>query len=196
MARSKSEGKRSAILSAAIRVFAAHGLSAATSSISQAAGVAEGTLFTYFPTKDDLLNALYRDIKLSVAQVLMSGFAANKDTRSKLRHIWNSYLKWGVSNPDQRKVLSQLKVSDKLTDESKAVGNAPFIEIEVMAREAIAQQVIRDVPLEFISAAMEALAETTMGFMAAYPSHAAKYGNFGFDVLWNGIVNTSIFSVS
>jgi AcrR family transcriptional regulator len=64
MARPKSEDKRNAILSAATEVFAERGLSAATSAISSAAGVAEGTLFTYFKTKDELINALYRETKL------------------------------------------------------------------------------------------------------------------------------------
>jgi len=60
-ARPKSEDKRNAILDAATRLFAERGLTAApTSEISKQAGIAEGTLFTYFKTKDDLINALYR----------------------------------------------------------------------------------------------------------------------------------------
>jgi AcrR family transcriptional regulator len=75
MARPKSEDKRNAILDAATRVFAERGLTAApTSEISKQAGVAEGTLFTYFKTKDDLMNALYREIKLELADAMMSGF--------------------------------------------------------------------------------------------------------------------------
>src|SRR5277367_4109427 len=74
MARPKSEDKRNAILSAATEVFAERGLSAATSAISTAAGVAEGTLFTYFKTKDELINALYREIKLELADAMMSEF--------------------------------------------------------------------------------------------------------------------------
>ena len=66
MARPKSEDKRNAILSAATEVFAERGLSAATSAISTAAGVAEVPLFTYFKTKDELINALYREIKLEL----------------------------------------------------------------------------------------------------------------------------------
>ena len=76
MARSKSEDKRNAILSAATQVFAERGLGAPTSAISQASGVAEGTLFTYFPTKDELINALYREIKLELADAMMSNFPA------------------------------------------------------------------------------------------------------------------------
>jgi AcrR family transcriptional regulator len=187
MARPRSDDKRDAILAAATSVFAEGGLSAPTSAISKAAGIAEGTLFTYFATKDDLLNALYRQIKLEVAEVLMSGFARKKDIRGKLRHIWDAFVSWGLANPERRKVLAQLLVSGKLTNETKAVGAAPFAEVEVMAREAIAQGAIRDLPLEFIVAMMEALTQATIELMAANPSSAAKYRTWGFEALWNGL---------
>jgi AcrR family transcriptional regulator len=60
VARPKSEDKRNAILDAATDLFAERGLAAApTAEISRRADVAEGTLFTYFETKDDLINSLY-----------------------------------------------------------------------------------------------------------------------------------------
>lgn len=187
MARARSDDKRDAILTAATCIFAEGGLSAPTSAVSKAAGIAEGTLFTYFPTKDDLLNALYRQIKLELAGVLMSGFARKKDIRGKIQHIWDAFLSWGLANPERRRVLAQLVVSSKLTKETKAVGAAPFAELEVMAQEAIAQGTIRDFPLEFIVAMMEALTQATIELMAANPSAAARYRTYGFDVLWNGL---------
>ena len=84
MARAKSEDKRNAILSAATEVFAERGLAAATSAISHAAGVAEGTLFTYFGTKDELINALYCAIKLELADAMMSGFPRKQSVRNRL----------------------------------------------------------------------------------------------------------------
>jgi AcrR family transcriptional regulator len=74
-------------------------LGAATSAISSAAGVAEGTLFTYFPTKDELVNALYREIKLELADAMMSGFPRKKNIRTRLQHIWDGYVHWGLANP-------------------------------------------------------------------------------------------------
>jgi AcrR family transcriptional regulator len=187
MARLKSDDKREAILSAATAVFAEGGLSAPTSAVSKAAGIAEGTLFTYFPTKDDLLNALYRQIKLELAEVLMSGFARKNDVRAKLQHIWDAFIEWGAENREKRKVLAQLVVSDKLTKETKAVGAAPFAEVEVMGREAIAQGVIRDFPLEFLIAMMEAMTQATIELIAANPAKASKYRALGFEALWNGL---------
>src|SRR3979411_3117165 len=138
MAPPKREDKRNAILDAATRVFAESGLTAAaTSEISKEAGVAEGTLFTYFKTKDDLMNALYREIKLELADAMMSGFPRKKSVRTRLRHVWDSYVNWGVMNPEQRKVLAQLQVSGMLSKESIEAGSAPFVEMQNMTRDAI-----------------------------------------------------------
>src|SRR6202795_2431622 len=115
MARPKSEDKRNAILDAATRLFAERGLTAApTSEISKLAGVAEGTLFTYFETKDDLINALYREIKLELADAMMSDFPRKKNIRTRLRHVWDRYVNWGVANPTPRTGLAQLTVSEVL----------------------------------------------------------------------------------
>src|SRR5262249_15976998 len=183
----KGDDKREALLWEAIEVFAQRGLSAPTAAVSKAAGVAEGTLFTYFPTKDDLTNALYREIKLELAGILMSDFAKKKDVRSKLQHIWESYVNWGSAQSAKRIVLAQLQLSDRLTEETKPIGSAPFSGIQVMAREAIAEGTLRGLPVEFVTATLEALAQSTMYLMAAHPSKARAYRAAGFEVLWNGL---------
>jgi AcrR family transcriptional regulator len=189
VARPKSEDKRNAILDAATRLFAERGLTAApTSEISKQAGVAEGTLFTYFKTKDDLINALYREIKLELADAMMSGFPRKKNIRTRLRHIWDRYVNWGIANPKQRKVLAQLQVSEVLTKESKDVAGAPFVEFQIMIRDAIEQRVFRnDVPEELISKSLAALVEATIDLTASNRSKAKQYRDSGFQVFWAGI---------
>jgi AcrR family transcriptional regulator len=187
MARPKSEDKRNAILSAATEVFAERGLSAATSAISSAAGVAEGTLFTYFKTKDELVNALYREIKLEVADTLMSGFPRKQSVRRRLEYVWDQYVAWGVANPLQHKVLKQIEVWGGLTGESKAAGMAPFVEIQRMTDDAVAQSIVKDLPQRFISATLNVLAETTMEFIRQDPKKAETYRSAGFEMLWAGI---------
>jgi AcrR family transcriptional regulator len=190
VARPKSEDKRNAILDAATRVFAERGLTAApTSEISKQAGVAEGTLFTYFKTKDDLINALYREIKLELADAMMSGFPRKKSVRTRLRHVWDCYVNWGVKNPQPRKVLAQLQVSGMLSKESIEAGSAPFVEIEYMTRDAIDRHIFRgDLPIELISKMLGALAEATMDLIVLKPAMANKYRHGGFEIYWAGIV--------
>ena len=189
MARPKSGDKRNAILNAATRVFADRGLAdAPTSEISKRAGVAEGTLFTYFKTKDDLINSLYRKIKLEVADVMMSDFPRKKNVRARLKHVWDSYAKWGVANPKQRKVLAQLQVSDLLGKEAREAGSAPFVEIQTMTRDAMVQRVLRDdLAVELVSKTLGAMAEATMDLMVLHPSKANEYRDSGFEMFWAGI---------
>jgi AcrR family transcriptional regulator len=188
MARPKSEDKRNAILDAAIGVFATRGVwSTPTSAISRAASVAEGTLFTYFSTKDELVNELYRTLKLELADVLLATFPKTADLRSKFYHLWERYVHWGAANPDKVKVMAQLQVSDKITADSKAVGYAPFAEIERLATDIITSQQIHDYPVSFIAAMFNSMAETTMAAIAQDRNPNIDYCASGFEVLWRGL---------
>jgi AcrR family transcriptional regulator len=189
VARPKSEDRRNAILDAATRLFAERGLAAApTSEISKRAGVAEGTLFTYFRTKDGLINSLYREIKLELADAMMSDFPRKKNVRTRLRHIWDRYVNWGIANPKQRKVLAQLTVSEVLTKESREAGSAPFVEFRIMIRDAIEQRIFRnDLPVELISKSLAALVEATIDLTVSKRSKAKQYRDSGFQLFWAAV---------
>jgi AcrR family transcriptional regulator len=53
---------RARILAAADAVFAERGAAASTEDVAARAGVAVGTVFRHFPTKDDLLRAVLKDL--------------------------------------------------------------------------------------------------------------------------------------
>src|SRR5271154_1329986 len=100
MARLKSEEKRKALLDAATQVFANRGLSASTASITNAAGLAEGTLFIYFKGKDELINSLYEEIKQDLAEAMLSQYPRKASVRDRTQHVWNKYVAWGFEKPD------------------------------------------------------------------------------------------------
>jgi AcrR family transcriptional regulator len=188
MARPKSEDKRNAILAAATQVFAERGLAASpTSAISRAAGVAEGTLFTYFGTKDVLMNELYREIKAEIAETVLPDFPRGAPARAQLAHVWEHFVDWGAANPDKCLVIAQLGLTSGLTDDTRAAGMRPFLALETLMRASVADGTLRDYPVAYIAATMNALAETTMQFMRAEPKHAARYRGQGFELFWNGI---------
>jgi AcrR family transcriptional regulator len=189
MARPKSEDKRKAILTAATQVFAERGLGhSPTSEISRRAGVAEGTLFTYFKTKDELVCALYQELKQQMAGAMMLEFQRQTSVRDSLRLIWDGYVNWGVHHPEQRKVLAQLQVSNTVTPEARAAGAAPFSEIEALARDAVESEIVRDdFSLEFVATMLTALAEATMEMMSRNPPLADLHRTNGFEMFWGGI---------
>jgi AcrR family transcriptional regulator len=188
MARPRSEDKRNAILTAATEVFADRGLGAATSAISAAAGIAEGTLFTYFKTKDELVNALYRELKLEAGDAIMAGYPRRKSIKERLRHVWNAQVAWGLEHPKAFQTLRQMEVWSGLTPAARAAGAAPFAEVQAMAETDEGIRLIRPhLSVEVISATMKALAETTMEFIRQAPRKADRHRETGFDMLWAAI---------
>lgn len=188
MARPKSEDKRNAILEAAITIFAQRGVwSTPTSAISRAAGVAEGTLFTYFATKEILVNELYRGLKRELSDVLLAGYPEDADIQAQCYHIWERCIRWGVANPDKFKVIEQLRVSDQITEESRTVGYAALARLERVATESIQNGLIRNYPVAFIAALFDTLAQTTMTFVAQQGTNDIDYCAAGFEVFWKGI---------
>jgi AcrR family transcriptional regulator len=185
MARPLSEEKRNSILSAAAQVVAELGISAPTSRIAKEAGVAEGTIFTYFSNKDVLLNQLYLELKQEVAIELMTNFPLGKDLSEKVQHVWMSYVYWAVSNRDKRRAMQQLGVSNYISDETRHLTHEFLSEIDSMLQELSDHE--KQVSPEFITAVMTSLSETTVDFMMQYPAKADEYAETGLRVFKSAI---------
>ncbi len=188
MARPRSEDKRNAILDAATRVIAVEGVSAPTAKIAKLAGVAEGTLFTYFSNKDELLNELYLQLKTQLRQTMATeALKATKSLKATALHAWTHYVNWGVANPDKRKVLAQLSVSERITPESRAAGMVGFTELNAFLSQACGSKILRQQSAAFVGALLGAIAETSMDFMTRDPARAPQYSQAGFEAFWSAL---------
>jgi AcrR family transcriptional regulator len=187
MARPLSDEKRTAILQAATEVVATLGVGAPTAKIAKVAGVAEGTLFTYFANKDELLNHLYLDLKASLRDAMMADYPSGKSLIDRGRHAWDRYIGWGSAHPLKRKAMNQLAVSDRITEENKRSGAQAFGEVEEMIRESLARGPLKDLPPAFGAALFGAIAETTMDFIAREPTRAQHYTRAGFEAYWRAV---------
>jgi AcrR family transcriptional regulator len=187
MARPRSDDKRKAILAAATQVVAEQGIGAPTAKIARLAGVAEGSLFTYFSNKDELLNQLYVELKGELGELMMAGFPSRAATKAKVKHAWQRFVSWGVAHPHKRKALAQLGVSDRLSEQSRAAGMRAFAEMSELLSETLAGGSLRGCPDNFVGSLMGAMAETTMDYMSRDPKTAETYASAGFEAFWNAV---------
>ena len=109
-------------MAAAARVIAKRGLNATTALIAEEAGVSNGSLFTYFETKSELLNQLYVELKGEMAAAVLHGLPADRDVREQMAHVWAGWLGWAASHPDKRRALAQLSVLEEIGPKSREVG--------------------------------------------------------------------------
>jgi AcrR family transcriptional regulator len=187
MARPRSEGKRNAIMAAATRVIVTHGLSAPTAMIAREAGVSNGSLFTYFETKADLLNQLYLELKAEMASTALEGLPAEANLRDQTFHVWSKWMGWAVANPEKRRALAQLGVSDEITPATRAAGYKTMRSLADLTEQVRATGPLRNVSLAFVGAIMNSLAEATMDFMIQDKANAEQHCKVGFEACWRAM---------
>ncbi|WP_439238323.1 TetR/AcrR family transcriptional regulator [Klebsiella pneumoniae] len=180
MARPKSEDKKQALLEAATAAFAQSGIAASTSAIARSAGVAEGTLFRYFATKDELLNELYLAIKLRLVR-------NEKRPKENARNIWNSYIDWGVRNPMEHKALRRMALSERITDETRRQVKESFPELNEMCQLSVKEIFLSEAYRAFGDALFLSLAETTIEFASHDPQRAREIIALGFEAMWHAL---------
>lgn len=184
MARPKSEDKKQALLEAATQAIAQSGIAASTAVIARNAGVAEGTLFRYFATKDELINTLYLHLKQDLCQsMIMELDRSITDAKMMTRFIWNSYISWGLNHPARHRAIRQLAVSEKLTKETEQRADDMFPELRDLCHRSVLMVFMSDEYRAFGDGLFLALAETTMDFAARDPARAGEYIALGFEAM-------------
>lgn len=140
--------RRTQIIAAATRLFLDEGVGVSTARIARAAGVANGTLFNVFPTKQDLIDAIYKDAKAA-----MFASAPNRSgvplVRETLRANWDGYLDWAGRNPETRRVMHLLLDAGLASARTQAEVNeiaAPHI---AWVQKALEDGVIRGPSVSF-----------------------------------------------
>ena len=184
MARPKSEDKKQALLDAATSAIAQSGIAASTALIARSAGVAEGTLFRYFATKDDLLNALYLHLKSDLCQAMLAGLVENVSPKEFTHNIWNSYIDWGVRNPAGHHAIRRMAVSEKITAETIEQVRAMFPELQKLCQRSVRAVFMSDDFRAFGDALFLSLAEATIEFASREPLRADKLKALGFEAMW------------
>ncbi len=80
--------KHERMLRAAVRVFARKGFYASrVAEIARAAGVADGTIYLYFKSKDELLTSLFEDRIVRLLALLRDEVAREPDAPARLRRL-------------------------------------------------------------------------------------------------------------
>lgn len=123
--------KREAILRAATRVFARNGyFNSKVADIARVAGVADGTVYLYFKSKEEILHSIFdRNTTEAIAEGRRQ-LAEIADPREKLRRIAALHLERLGADRDLAVVFQvELRGSTKFMEEFSAAGLAEYLRV-------------------------------------------------------------------
>lgn len=132
--------KRTLVLDAALKLFVENGFhGTATSVIAKEAGVANGTLFQHFKTKDDLVIALYIGIKEELATHIATSTPKSSKTKTLMEAQFLASLRWSLQHQTKFRFIQLFYSSPYITQVEQAV-----IQNQVQPHLALIQQGIKE----------------------------------------------------
>jgi TetR/AcrR family transcriptional regulator, fatty acid metabolism regulator protein len=94
------------IIDAAVRVFARNGFyNSRVSDIAREAGIASGTIYLYFKTKDEILVTLFREKMAGFVSALRKEISGEADAPAKLRRLVRLHFETLEARPDLAEVV-------------------------------------------------------------------------------------------
>ncbi len=129
--RTSREDKRRRIIDAAVKVFAEKGFfGAKVSEIAEAAGVADGTIYLYFKSKDDILISLFQEKMSEIVKQLQAILSELPDPETKMRRYVIEHLKLVARQPELMQVLTvELRQSTRFIKEYSPKAFARYLAV-------------------------------------------------------------------
>lgn len=147
--------KRGQIINAALKLFVDNGFhGTATSKIAQEAGIANGTLFQYFKTKDELVIALYIHFKDELAEYVSKNTTDDADLKLNIKTQVLSSLYWALDNSTKFKFIQQFHTSPYIGQIEQEIIQKQVEPHLKLIQKGIVQGVIKPLPAELIYSLM------------------------------------------
>lgn len=182
------ENKRQKILFTAIKLFNENGFhSTPTSQIAKKAKVSVGTLFNYFPTKEELINAIYVNIKIHSKESFLTHIKDCNTPKENLKNMWTAIVRWGLENPDEFNYLELFNHSSFMQSflNDKVMG--VYNKFRALILQSISSSTICTEYPEFSYLYIDnAIHATTRFLLQRKIDNTTHFIDSAFDLLWDG----------
>ncbi|GAP62758.1 hypothetical protein ARMA_1181 [Ardenticatena maritima] len=139
--------KRNAILQATLKLVSQYGFHGTSmAKIAAEAGVSAGIIYHYFASKDDVMNALYRDIKQRLADTFQREFDAGQPLEKRVRQALSILMRYYLTHPLEAAFVEQYTRSPYYTPAIEAETRHLYDPILRTFEEAQAANLLKPLP--------------------------------------------------
>jgi AcrR family transcriptional regulator len=182
--------KKEEILDTALTLFTERGFfGTPTSLISKEAGVATGTLFFYFKTKEDLIDTLYRRTKSEAAKAMYLGLEDETGVEAKFHRLGFNAVDWGIRHPGEMKFMEQFAHSPFVSTTAQEEGMSHFLFLQDLVSEGIREGTIRNTDPSLLFCMMASALSGLIALISITEDPAAReeITRQGLNFIWNGL---------
>jgi AcrR family transcriptional regulator len=190
MVRTPSPERRAQFMRSALKLFVASGVqNASTAAIAKDAGSAAGTLFLYFPTKQDLIHELVLQIGQQQSEYIKTRLETSVSVRETFYQIWDGSIRWFLENRDAYQYIKQVRDSGLIHEDVVRDSEKFFTYYYEAIQKGFTQKRIKPYPIELIGGMLYQDVAAVMNLITIQPDKTKQdeYIQVGFDIFWDGI---------
>ncbi len=181
--------KEQKILDAALILFVERGFhGTSTAEIAKTAGVATGTLFHYFKTKEDLINSLYLYTKESMYTEITAHFEDKNSLKETLKGLWLNFIDFSMEEPEKFQFILTFHASPFITSLTQEQLETQADDLLEIYEKGIHDKEIKEVPFELILEYFWGNVVSTINYFNKYPDKLGEENlDKAFELFWDGV---------
>jgi len=184
--------KRAQILQATLELVTENGFHATpVSLIANRAGIAAGTVYVYFKSKEELINILYGELKERMGLALLAAHDSTLDFRARFTQQWRNLFTYFVQFPLEFRFLEAYSHSSLINSVTREENLRHYQPVIDFIAEGMAQGIFREMSLnlavELVYSSVCAAATTHLEGIDDFETTALEGAAFG----WYGLTGTS-----
>ena len=142
--------KKDAIINAALELLVEKGVhNTPMSQVAKAAGTGMGTIYNYFPNKENLINEIYAGIKKQEENLFLE-VDIDGPIKTRFENYMTVLIDFFMNHPSYFSFLQQLEASPIITDENKAKGRKSVDIVASLLESGQQDRIIKNVKVEHI----------------------------------------------
>lgn len=148
--------KKSIVLESTLELISEQGIySTSMSQISKHAKIAVGTIYLYFPNKEDLINSLYFNIKTDLADYVFKNYSEDNSIEERFFILFKNIINYFIMHPKEFSFVEQYVNSSMIPSHIKEEVVDVFKKANNLFKEAYEKKVIKDLPIEMLIALID-----------------------------------------
>lgn len=185
----KIQDKRAAALQATLELIAEQGFHGTPmSQIAQRANIGVGTIYRYFPSKEDLINSLYITIKTYLAKFILKEYSECSSIQQKFMVLLRNLIDYYVEHPKEFLFMEQYSNSPMITFDTRQEGLRMFEQASNLFEQGVEEGLLKELPLEMIYMLVDGAAMSLVKLcLFSEDKPDDKTLNAGINAIWDGI---------
>ncbi len=181
--------KRELLMKTARKLFAESGFyGTPTALVAKEAGVSNGILFHYFPTKEILVKSLYQDIKDRIFNYSMTQIYNGATLKESIYTLWLASVEWNLEHPEDFEFMLQFENSPYYDEEVERAQRYVQMNLELI-EQGIDQGIFKHFNPLFVVRILTSLVETTVKHLNKNQTlnEDFEYKSRLFEMAWDAI---------